>query len=41
MPRSPTTFYAPDRYGPDESLGYLMKRVLASIVQAAEAGGAH
>jgi DNA-binding MarR family transcriptional regulator len=31
------TFYTPGRFRPDESVGYLMKRVLISIAQHAEA----
>jgi len=33
---SPARFYVPGHYSPDESVGYIMKRVLSSIVREAE-----
>jgi DNA-binding MarR family transcriptional regulator len=33
---APAEFYAPDAYRADDSVGYLMKRVMASIMQQAD-----
>ncbi len=38
VPRTPASvdFYTPEQYRPEESVGYLMKRVMLSIVQQAD-----
>ena len=36
-PEAPTSFYAPGQYSPQQSVGYLMRKVLGSILSQADA----